>query len=287
MKGLIEMGWFGELGDDMDLSNPNLPKPYYSENGIVIYHADCREILPLLPKVDLVLTDPPYESEAHTMQRRVKRGGGVMECEPLTFAPIDTATRLLVANQLAHLAKRWVLTFCQVEAAPLWRADYELAGLKYRRTCIWVKPDGMPQYSGDRPGMGYETFVAMHKEGKSVWNGGGRHGVFIFNKNDNGGNPNEHPTTKPLKLVKELVELFSNPGDTVLDCFSGSGTTLRAAKDLGRKAIGIEIELKYVEIAIKRLQQQVLPLELEPVEKRERDVQPSMLTGMTPITDGE
>jgi DNA modification methylase len=237
-----------------------LPKPYYEEEGIVIYHGDCREILPHLPKVDLVLTDPPYESEAHTLQRRVKREGGVMDVEPLSFAPMDTTTRLLVANHMGKLAKRWVLTFCQVEAAPLWRKDYELGGLHYKRTCIWVKPDGMPQYSGDRPGMGYETFVAMHADGRSKWNGGGRHGVFIVNKNDNGGQANEHPTTKPRKLITDLIWLFSEEGDTVLDPFMGSGTTLRAAKDLGRKAIGIEIEEKYCEIAVKRLAQEVLPL---------------------------
>ncbi len=233
---------------------------YYADESCAIAHGDCREILPLLDKVDLVLTDPPYEDEAHTPQRRVKRKGGVMEVQPLTFAPMDATTRLLVANQLGHLAKRWVLTFCQVEAAPIWRADYELAGLKYKRTCIWVKPDGMPQYSGDRPGMGYETFVAMHCDGKSAWNGGGRHGVFVFNKNDNGGQQNEHPTTKPSKLMKELVGLFSNPGETILDPFMGSGTTLRAAKDLGRKCIGIEIEEKYCQIAVNRLRQEVLKL---------------------------
>lgn len=110
--------------------------------------------------------------------------------------------------------------------------------------------------------MGYEAFVAMHADGRSKWNGGGRHGVFIVNKGC-GGMPSEHPTTKPLQLIKDLVWLFSEEGDTVLDCFAGSGTTLRAAKDLGRKAIGIEIEERYVEIAIKRLQQEVLPLYME------------------------
>ena len=239
----------------------SLPTPYYDDgHGIVIYLGDCRDILPHLPKVDLVLTDPPYELEAHTLQRRVKREGGVMEMEPLAFEPMNEALRLCVSGQLAKLAQRWVLTFCQIEAAPTWRKTYEGWGLVYKRTCIWVKPDGMPQYSGDRPGMGYETFVAMHAEGKSRWNGGGRHGVWIVNKNDNGGFKNEHPTTKPSQLIDDLVGLFSDLGDTILDPFMGSGTTLRAAKDLGRQCIGIEIEEKYCEIAVRRLAQTVLPL---------------------------
>lgn len=236
-------------------------KPYYEENGITIYHGDCREILPTLPKVDLVLTDPPYEAEAHTLQRRVRRNEGGLKMEPLPFPPIDEETRIMVASLLSPLCQKWVLTFCQIEAAPLWRQCYETAGFIYKRTCIWVKPDGMPQYSGDRPGMGYETFVAMHGKGQSKWNGGGRHGVFIVNKNDNGGAPNEHPTTKPHKLLNQLVELFSNENETILDPFMGSGTTLRAAKDLGRQAIGIEIEEKYCEIAVKRLRQEVFPFQ--------------------------
>jgi len=69
-----------------------------------------------------------------------------------------------------------------------------------------------------------------------------------------------HPTQKPIKLMQYLIKTYSNKGDTVLDFAMGSGTTLRAAKDLGRKAIGIEIEEKYCEIAAKRLAQEVLPL---------------------------
>jgi site-specific DNA-methyltransferase (adenine-specific) len=161
---------------------------------------------------------------------------------------------------MAALSTGWILVFCQIEAAMLWRVQLEEAGAIYRRSCIWVKPDGMPQYSGDRPGMGYETFVACHAPGRSKWNGGGKHGVFTFNKGENGGIANEHETQKPLKLIKELASLFSNPGETILDPFMGSGTTLRAAKDLGRKCIGIEIEEKYCEIAVRRLAQGVLKL---------------------------
>ena len=179
-----------------------------------------------------------------------------MRIESLPFSAMDEKTRIEVSELISQKAERWVLIFCQIEAAPTWRKTLQDNGLVYKRTCIWVKPDGMPQYSGDRPGMGYETILAMHTNKKSVWNGGGRTGVFIHNKNDWKKAP--HPTTKPLKLMTDLVDLFSNESETILDPFMGSGTTLRAAKDLGRKAIGIEIEEKYCEIAAKRMAQEVL-----------------------------
>lgn len=83
---------------------------------------------------------------------------------------------------MARLARRWILVFCQVEAAMKWRAAIETAGAVYQRTCQWTKPDGKPQYSGDRPGIGSESIVACYAPGRSTWNGGGSHGVFIVNK---------------------------------------------------------------------------------------------------------
>lgn len=240
-------------------------KPYYSEAGIEIYHADCREVLPGLDKVDLVLTDPPYEAEAHTLQRRVKRGptrNGVdtrkAENERLSFEPLSFELREASAREMARISEGWILVFCQVEAAMLWKEQLEAGGAKYRRTCVWVKPDGMPQYSGDRPGMGYESIVACHAAGRSEWNGGGKHGVFIHNKGN--GRANFHETEKPLSLILELIDLFSNQGDLVLDPFMGSGTTLVAAKMSGRRAIGIELEERHCETSAQRLAQGVLPL---------------------------
>lgn len=178
--------------------------------------------------------------------------------EPLPFEPMWGALRDFVARHVNRLTRRWVLTFCQIEAAPLWRKVYEDQALVYRRTCIWVKPDGMPQYTGDRPGMGYETFVAMHRAGRSRWHGGGRHGVWIMNKAEGAG-ANVHPTQKPIRLMHSLVDLFTDPDDVILDPFCGSGSTLRAAKDLGRRAIGIEVDERYCEVAAKRMSQAVLP----------------------------
>jgi site-specific DNA-methyltransferase (adenine-specific) len=220
------------------------------------------DVMPHLAPVRAIISDPPFESEAHTLQRRVNRSAtrgqdcDVVTEEPLDFAPITEATRIAVCAHAAKILHGWFLAFCQAEAVALWRQSIEQGGGKYKRACVWIKPDGMPQFSGDRPGMGYESLVTgWFGPGKSSWNGGGRVGVFTFNKNE----PDRygHPTQKPQKLMLELLSLFSNPGDVVLDPFMGSGSTLRAAKDMGRRAIGIELEEKYCEIAAKRMAQEV------------------------------
>ena len=205
-------------------------------------------------EVDVTISDPPFEEQAHTKQRRVKRGT-VTQNEALPFAAITERQRIEAAQQIARTTRRWVLVFCQVEASQDWALAFVTSGLEYVRTMIWVKPDGMPQYTGDRPGMGYETIVVCHRPGRKRWNGGGRHGVFVENKN--AGRPNgeaaPHPTTKPLPLMRELVELFSDPGELVLDPFAGSGSTGVACRQLGRRFIGWELSPDYYEIACRRL----------------------------------
>ncbi len=241
-------------------------KPYYEDGAVTIYHADCLDVLPTLGQVDHVIADPPYESEAHTLQRRVQRAvsaeeryGRVVAVEPLGFAPMNAESRRAASELIARAAGRWVLVFCQIEGAPLWRASLEESGFVYKRTCVWVKPDGMPQLTGDRPGMGYEAMLAMHASGRSRWNGGGSHGVWIVPKNDGAGK-NPHPTQKPEPLMADIVAKFTDSGETILDPFMGSGTTLVAAKRLVRKAIGIEREERYCEIAARRLSQGALDL---------------------------
>lgn len=225
--------------------------------GATLYCGDCLEILPMLQAVDSVISDPPFEAEVHTQQRRVKRGPhsvGVDDRQalnsPLSFEPLSFELRQASGAHIARLTRRWALLFCQCEASQLWRIALE--PMKYRRTAVWVKPDGMPQYSGDRPGMGYESLVCCHAEGRSKWNGGGRTGVFTHNKNSGG--KHEHETQKPEPLMRELVALFTDPSETILDPFMGSGTTGVACAQLGRKFIGIEIEPKYFDIACKRIE---------------------------------
>ena len=232
-------------------------KPYYEDDAVTLYHGDCREILPHLEAVDHVITDPPYEAEAHTLGRRAFSGQssaqhpkGIAEVRPLDFAAITDDDRKIVGALMACLTRGWLMVFCQVEAAMLWRDALKPA--RYVRTQIWRKPDGAPQFTGDRPGMGYESIVTCWAgDGRMKWHGGGRHGVYEHMTVKVGG----HLTQKPEPLMSELVTLFTDEGELILDPFAGSGTTLVAAKRLGRKAIGIEREEKYCEIAAKRCAQ--------------------------------
>ncbi len=129
--------------------------------------------------------------ESHSKSRRSRRGAaGPNFVEfPIDFDPMDPATRFGCAKHFARLSRRWVLVFCQVSGLPLWREAGETYGLGHRRECIWVKPDSAPQFTGDRPGTGYECFEAMHAKGVSRWNGGGRRGVFVYNCNSGARRP--------------------------------------------------------------------------------------------------
>jgi site-specific DNA-methyltransferase (adenine-specific) len=223
---------------------------------------DCLEVLPTHAAVQAVITDPPFEADAHTLQRRVL-GKGItrsrdLENAALPFPPLTPEQRDGLARWSATYCLGWFLAFCQTEGIGSWRASLETAGAKWRRAGIWVKPDGSPQLSGDRPGQGHEAIaMAWCGKGRSQWNGGGKHGVFTFCKHDNGtghgGAPNEHPTQKPLALMERLVSLFTNPGDTVCDPFMGAGSTGIACINQGRAFSGIEVNEEYFEIACRRI----------------------------------
>jgi DNA modification methylase len=220
--------------------------PYYEQDGIVIYHGDCREVLPTLGPVDHVMTDPPYSDDTHDGARSDVR----VKLVDFASTSADAVRGVLEAIQ----AKRWaVLTVDWQHVLPLKQQPPN--GYRFVRHGAWVKPNGTPQFTGDRPAQGWEAVAILHAEvkGRMRWNGGGLPAVWTHCK-VNG----QHPTAKPESLLVEWLLMFTDEGETVLDPFMGSGTTLVAAKRLGRRAIGIEREKKYCEVAAKRLAQGAL-----------------------------
>lgn len=200
------------------------------------------------------ISDPPYEAEAHTKQRRVLYNGhrARVESAPLSFGSITEEQRLAVAQEVVRVTRGWALIFCQIEAVASWRAVLEEAGAKWRRGGIWDK-GGMPQLTGDRPAQGCECIaIAWCGDGRSAWNGGGRSGVWKCGHQADGPG-REHPTQKPLALMEALITDFTQPGDLILDPFLGSGTTLVAAKRLGRPGVGWELDPTYLEVARRRI----------------------------------
>jgi site-specific DNA-methyltransferase (adenine-specific) len=209
-------------------------KPYYEHKGIVIYHGDCLDILPDLPKVDLVLTDPPYGIGFQSNYRYQKH--------PLIKNDGDLP--ILGINLSISKATNAAYVFC--------RWDF-LEQMPYPKSFIvWIKNNWSMGDLKHEHGRQWEGCCFYPKENHSFIKR--VPDVLFANRTGN----DLHPTQKPTELFKQLMQC--NEGETILDPFMGSGTTLVAAKELGRKAIGVEIEEKYCEIAAKRLSQEVFDL---------------------------
>lgn len=204
--------------------------PYYQQDGITIYHGDCREVLPALASVDLVLTDPPYGIAS------VWKGGSGHGWQT---ARSQSATR----NQWDSEAPAPdLLAECVAKgsAAIVWGANHFTLPPS-RGWLVWNKPErGFSLSEAELAWTNLDTVVR----------------VYDYRRSDP---DREHPTQKPLSVMKWCI-LRVPKAQTVLDPFMGSGTTLVAAKQLGRKAIGIEINEEYCALAVKRLSQGVLEL---------------------------
>lgn len=240
--------------------------PYYEDDLVTLYLGDCRDVLPELEPVQHVLTDPPYSRHVHgaarssRMQSSNDRGGkygsDTRRNVELGFDHLTADLREFCSQQFARLAERWVLVFSDVESSHLWRDDLEGRGLDYVRTGAWVKVGSTPQFSGDRPAVGFEAVTICHPKGRKKWNGGGKHGLWsvpIVLDRGRSGSERLHTTQKPLALMNALVDQFTDPGDVILDPFAGSGTTALAAADAGRRCVLVEQQEKYAEVIAKRL----------------------------------
>tara|TARA_R110000737_G_scaffold43616_1_gene64080 strand:+ start:2587 stop:3204 length:618 start_codon:yes stop_codon:yes gene_type:complete len=199
-------------------------RPYYEDAAVTIYHGDTREILPTLPPVDLVLTDPPYGIGANAMtlgsgKHKFHRGGAW-----------DSEAPTEIVKALPSIA----------EECCIWGGNYFSHVLPVTNSWfVWHKlNDGLSFSEAEMAWSNYAPQVRVFSK-------------YVANK------VKVHPTEKPVDVMQWCLS-YSETSGAILDPFMGSGTTLRAAKDLGRKAIGIEIEERYCEIAAKRMSQSVM-----------------------------
>lgn len=227
----------------------------FLDGRVILHCGDCREVLPAVGRVDHIFADPPYEAIMHAAKssaaRRI-RTDGRDEIKTLDFAPIDEI-RKEVTSLIAAQCDGWALIFCAPEGVGRWADEINASSAKYKRACVWIKPDSTPQLNGQGPGMGAENFVvAWCGAGYARWNAGGKRGVYTHLTNP----PNrqgEHPTEKPLSLMGELIADFTQPDELICDPFMGGGTTGVAAVKAGRRFIGIDDNPKWFDLACRRI----------------------------------
>ena len=242
-------------------------KPYYDQDGITIFHGDCRDVLPSIEPCDVVIADPPYGDTSLSWdvpvsgwlpQVRLKESGSVWcfgslkmfmssgsEWSDWTLAQDVIWEKHNGSGFHADRFKRvheHAVQFYRCE----WRRIYKNVVTTPDAVKKTARRKHKPTHMGQIERGAYLSFEGGPRLMRSVIRVRSCHGYA------------EHPTQKPVGILGPLIEYSCPPGGLVLDPFMGSGSTLRAAKDLGRRAIGIEKDEKFCEVAVRRLAQRVL-----------------------------
>ena len=259
-------------------------KPYYQDKYATIYHGDCLEILPEMPKVDLVLTDPPYGTTAcewdsvidlnsmwKLLNKIVKHDGAIVLTASQPF------TAVLVSSNVKMFKCEWIWlknsgsNFAITKYQPM--KQHESVLVFSKKTTVYYpimqKRTAASQkrfqykinrnYTGQRQAMGEIKDNGKIVKYQSAERVPSSYQFFDVVPRFSG---TLHPTQKPVAMVSYFIKTYSIEDELILDFAMGSGTTLVAAKRLNRQAIGIETKEKYCEIAAKRLShQEVLELE--------------------------
>jgi len=209
-----------------------------------LYQGDCREILPLLPKVDAVVTDPPYGIAYVTERRYVSDAPAMLQGDD--FAPLET-----VKPMVSTIKSGGAIYLCtRLDVAEQWRVALAEAGAENKTAIVWDKTNHTAGDLDGDYGAQTELILFAHK-GRHLLRGGRDVNLWRVPRPVFG----DHPTPKPVDLMGRAIRNSTDPAGLVLDPFMGSGTTGVACVKLGRKFIGIEIEPKYFEIACKRIEQ--------------------------------
>jgi len=227
-------------------------KPYYKDSSVTIYHGDCREVLPQISSVDMVITDPPYGISLQPQRKITKAiaGDGRRDAKSLLWFCLPYLYQMIPDNSAHFFFAGW---------SEAWVKDVLAEWFTVKACIVWRK---------NMFGIGYHTrpqheFLYLCHKGEPAPPEKPDSDVWDIPKVQNP----VHSCEKPSQILTKCIRYYSIP-QIVLDPFMGSGATLRAAKDMGCKAIGIEVEEEYCEIAANRMCQEVLNLEESDDEKQ-------------------
>jgi site-specific DNA-methyltransferase (adenine-specific) len=246
--------------------------PYYSDDHVTIYHGDCREMLPTLTDINCVVTSPPY----NTLTSHTTTGGGMHKssgwskkvkaigyADDMTEADYVTWQRS-IATALADASVDGASFFYNHKTryrdkSPVHPIDIVRAfhGWRLRQEIVWARDGGMALNARMFCPSDERIFWMVKPGADHKWNQSSASQMSVWKMRQEIG-IDGHPCPYPVALPTRCISAVTDPGDLVVDPFMGSGTTLRAAKDLGRRAIGIEISEAYCELAVTRLAQNVL-----------------------------
>lgn len=229
-------------------------EPYYQDDAVTIYHADCWPLVASLERPALVLTDPPYGIAERTDRHSKGRDnpvGGRHNGQPTITArdfppvhgddvPFDPVPLLAFGRVVLFGANHYAN---RLPASPTWLVWDKLDGLRTDKRIIGLDDNADVELAWSN--VGGPARLVSHR-----WKG-----LIKASERDE---RRVHPTQKPVALMAHIIAWLTKPGDLILDPYMGSGSTLRAAKDLGRRAIGVEIEESYCEVAAQRMCQEVM-----------------------------
>jgi len=245
--------------------------PYYQDDHVTIYHGDCREVLPLLGGINLTVTSPPYNtmgtriparpSGMHSSNGWLAKATAIGYADDLT-EPDYEAWQVDVAAAIHDATVDGGSFFYNHkiryrDTNPVHPIDLvrQFADWHLRQELVWDRGGSMVLNARMFPPS--DERIYWMTKGAWRWNQDAVAFMSVWRITPTAGDDG-HPCPYPADIPKRCMVATTSPGDTVLDPFMGSGTTLRAAKDLGRKAIGIEISERYCEIAARRMGQEVL-----------------------------
>jgi len=229
-----------------------LPEPYYQDDSVTIYHGDCRDVVLPARSFDVLLTDPPYgmawQSDADAFTSAIAADG--------VRQGVRTVRTMLRETEPAMRRAAHFYVFCHWQSWPDFY-DAVASYVRVRNALIWWKKTaGMGNFAAEWS-KDYEV-ILFGETGGRTFADGSRLGSVIEGFKTVPNVKRVHPTEKPVALLAYLLQRSTVCGDTVLDPFMGGGSTLVAAKQLGLKAVGVELDERYCEAAATRCAQEVL-----------------------------